>query len=98
MARVFRNTGLRIKLVVLLVIPSVALIWLLSGQALGRNAEAGQAARLGTFVQFSVRLGHLLHGKQKEGGLTAVFMSAPGAKMGTELRGPPAALGRRPGR
>ena len=75
MTRVFRNTGLRIKLVVLLVIPSVALIWLLSGQALGRNAEAGQAARLGTFVQFSVRLGNLVHEMQKERGITAVFMS-----------------------
>ena len=85
MIRALRNARLVVKLAVLLVIPLAGLVWLTGSGAMARRAEADQAARLATVVQFSVRLGNLVHEMQKERGLTAVFMSSNGTKLGTEL-------------
>src|SRR5256714_14038783 len=83
--RLLRNANLRVKLVLLLLIPLVGLAWLVGGDAVRRRAEAQQTERLGTVVQLSVRLGNLVHEMQKERGLTAVFMSSNGTKLGPEL-------------
>src|SRR5439155_3153027 len=53
--------------------------------AVARRAEAQQTARLTNVVQLSVRLGNLVHEMQKERGLTAVFMSSHGTKLGPDL-------------
>ena len=85
MTRALRNAGLPVKLALLLLIPVVGLVWLVGTDAASRRADAGQARRLTTMVQFSVRLGNLVHEMQKERGLTAVFMSSNGTKLGSEL-------------
>src|SRR5439155_8579958 len=83
--RVLSNASLPAKLIVLLLLPSVGLVWLVGSEAVARRAEAQQTARLTNVVQLSVRLGNLVHEMQKERGLTAVFMSSHGTKLGPDL-------------
>src|SRR5690349_10587962 len=80
-----RNASLPVKLAMLLLIPVLGLVWLVGSDAIGRQAEAGQTSQLTNLVQLSVRLGNLVHEMQKERGLTAVFMSSHGTKLGQEL-------------
>jgi methyl-accepting chemotaxis protein len=83
--RLLRNANLRVKLVLLLLVPLLGLAWMVVGDSVSRRAEAQQTERLGVVVQLSVRLGNLVHEMQKERGLTAVFMSSNGTKLGSEL-------------
>jgi methyl-accepting chemotaxis protein len=83
--RTLSSASLRVKLIILLMPPLMGLVWITGADAVERRAEAGQTARLATVVQFSVRLGNLVHEMQKERGITAVFMSSHGTKLGSEL-------------
>ena len=83
--RALRSASLPVKLALLLLIPLVGLVWLVGNDTADRRADARQTARLTNLVQFSVRLGNLVHEMQKERGLAAVFMSSKGTKLGPEL-------------
>ncbi len=85
MHRMLGGARLRTKLVMLLMIPSLGLLWLAVDGAATRRPEAEQADHLTDLVQLSVRLGNLLHETQKERGTTSVFMSSNGARFGPEL-------------
>jgi methyl-accepting chemotaxis protein len=79
------NTSLRVKLLALLMVPLVGMLWLLGATAMDRRGAVAQTGRLTSTMRLSVQLGNLVHELQKERGLSAVFMSSKGAKLGPEL-------------
>jgi methyl-accepting chemotaxis protein len=78
MISLLRNTSLGLKLTAMLLVPLAGLAWLVTGQAVGRVADARDANRITTHVQLAVHTADLVHEVQKERGLTALFLAAHG--------------------
>lgn len=73
---------LRVKLLMLLVMPLLTVAYFGAADALDLRRAHREAERLGLMVELSVRAGVLVHETQKERGATAVFMGSQGAEFG----------------
>jgi methyl-accepting chemotaxis protein len=85
MGRLLNDASLRVKLLALLLVPLVGMTWLLGVTVAERRGQVGETGRLTSTMRLSVHLGNLVHELQKERGLSAVFMSSKGAKLGPDL-------------
>ncbi len=82
---VFRRIPLRIKLLVVMVVPMVGASVFATGTVSSRLAEAGQAETVELLAELSVHAGDLLHETQKERGSTALYLSSGGTQFVDEL-------------
>ncbi|MEM9565007.1 MAG: methyl-accepting chemotaxis protein [Actinomycetota bacterium] len=81
----FRRIPLRVKLLLVMVVPMVGAVVFAAGAVSGRLAEARQAETVELLAELSVHAGDLLHETQKERGSTALYLSSDGTQFVDEL-------------
>lgn len=85
MSKLLGNVSLRTKLFAIALVPLLATAGFAFSMVSDRRTEVSTTKQLDRLVDFSIRTGDLVHSMQKERGLTAVFMSSKGEKLGSEL-------------
>ncbi len=79
------NISIKIKILVLFLIPAIALVYQVSVRSFEKYAVVQEDKTTQKYVQLSVALASLVHESQKERGLTAGFLGSHGKKFGNTL-------------
>jgi len=74
----FKNVTIKIKLIILAIIPIVALLFLSSFIILEQKGKFDEYHQLNDLVDLSIHISNTVHNIQKERGLTAGFISSNG--------------------
>jgi methyl-accepting chemotaxis protein len=85
MSGLLRNTRIRTKLFVLVLVPLLGLVYLAVSRASERSAQAHAASSLGSIARVGVAIGNLLHDTQRERGMSSGFLSSHGEKFAAQL-------------
>ncbi|MBL4808865.1 MAG: methyl-accepting chemotaxis protein [Phycisphaerales bacterium] len=78
--------SIRIKLIILLLFPSIAFIYFASTAFIDSKNQASESAKIATLSELATTMSELVHECQKERGYTAGFLGSKGAKFSLELQ------------
>ncbi len=81
----FDKIPLKIKLLLLIVVPIAGLLWFSGNNALTMNAQRQANEQVLELVELSIKASLLTHELQKERGLSAGYLSSKGARFRAEL-------------
>jgi methyl-accepting chemotaxis protein len=85
LSRLLRNTRIRTKLLVIVIVPLLGLGFLAVGRSLDRKEEVSSATTLGNVIHVGVAIGNLLHHTQRERGMSSGFITSRGQKFAGQI-------------
>ncbi len=77
--------SIRVKLIALLLFPSIAFMYFASVAFVDSKAQASENTKIATLSKLATNMSELVHECQKERGYTAGFLGSKGAKFSSEL-------------
>ena len=79
------NLSIKLKLFLIFIIPTLALIYQILATVIEQNEISNEEHILGVSVELATRISALVHETQKERGATAVYITSKGEKFSTKL-------------